>query len=154
MIANSGYGKIPWDNAGNRVGGIHADFNSYSIINSYGEKNLQPTISFSPKWLDLVSFTVVWLNWCICFIINSILKLPDKSNYPKRYKVMNLCHAQRNCISGFKKRFHWIFFIPIAFLFFLLVCGFCVWFYFVYLIVCLFFRGRELVGKSYKFYLK
>lgn len=119
MIANSGYGKIPWNNAGNRVGGIHAGFNSYSIINLYGAKNLQPTISFSPQWLDLVSITVVWLNWCICFIINSISKLPDKSNYPERYKVMNLCHAQRNCISGFKKKislnFH--FFYCISFLF-------------------------------------
>lgn len=119
MIANSGYGKIPWDNAGNRVGGIHADFNSYSIINLYGEKNLQPTISFSPKWFYLVSFSVVWLNWCICFIINSILKLPDKSNYPERYKVMNLCHAQRNCISGFKKKIslNFLYFYCISFLF-------------------------------------
>lgn len=153
MIANSGYGKIPWDNAGNRVGGIHADFNSYSIINLYGEKNLQPTISFPPKWLDLVSITVVWLNWCICFIINSILKLPDKSNYPERYKVMNLCHAQRNCISGLKKKIslNFLYFYCISFLFirlwFLCFLLFC-------LLVCLFFRGRELVGKSYKFYLK
>lgn len=116
---------------------IHIQLLIYMVKRIFNQLSL-----FSPQWLDLVSITVVWLNWCICFIINSILKLPGKSNYPERYKVMNLCHAQRNCISGFKKRFHWIFFISIAFLFFLFVCGFCVWFYFVYLFVC-FLEGGE-----------
>lgn len=127
---------------------IHIQLLIYMVKRIFNQLSL-----FPPQWLDLVSITVVWLNWCICFIINSILKLPDKSNYPKRYKVLNLCHAQRNCISGFKKKIslNFLYFYCISFLFirlwFLCFLLFC-------LLVCLFFRGRELVGKSYKFYLK